>query len=53
MVDRKKIMETKLFSSARRCLSVLAIVLCTGLFAIPLDVSAGQGPLDGKTYNGL
>jgi len=43
-------METSLGSGAIRDLSVLAIVLCVGLFSIPRDVSAGQGPLDGKTF---
>ncbi len=43
-------METRLLSEAYRCLSVLAIVLCVGLFSIPRDVVAGQGSLDGKTF---
>jgi len=43
-------METRLHSGAIRKLSVLAIVLCIGLFSISRDVSAGQGPLDGKTF---
>jgi hypothetical protein len=43
-------METRLFSVAIRNLSVLAIVLCVGLFCFSRDVSAGQGPLDGKTF---
>ncbi len=43
-------METRLLSGANRKLLVLAIVLCVGLFSISRDVSAGQGPLDGKTF---
>ena len=43
-------METRLLSGANRNLLVLAIVLCVGLFSISRDVSAGQGPLDGKTF---
>ena len=43
-------METRLDSGANRNLLVLAIVLCVGLFGISRDVSAGQGPLDGKTF---
>ena len=43
-------METRLLSGVHRCLSVLAIVLCVGLFSISRDVSAGQGLLDGKTF---
>jgi hypothetical protein len=43
-------METRLLSRANRKLLVLAIVLCVGLFSISRDVSAGQGPLDGKTF---
>jgi hypothetical protein len=50
VAERETIMETKLFSSAQRYLSVLAIVLCVALFAIPRDVFASQGPLDGKTF---
>jgi len=43
-------METRLLSGANRALLVLAIVLCVGLFSVSLDVSAGQGPLDGKIF---
>lgn len=43
-------METRLCSGANRTLLLLAIVLCVGLFPIPRDVSAGQGPLDGKVF---
>ena len=43
-------METRLLSGSNRNLLVLAIVLCVGLFSISRDVSAGQGPLDGKTF---
>jgi len=43
-------METRRHSVANRNLLVLAIVLCIGLFSIPRDVVAGQGPLDGKTF---
>jgi len=43
-------METRLLSGANRDLLVLALVLCVGLFSISRDVSAGQGPLDGKTF---
>jgi hypothetical protein len=43
-------METRFFSGGNRNLLVLAIVLCVGLFSISRDVSAGQGPLDGKTF---
>ena len=43
-------METRILSGANRSLLVLAIVLCIGLFSISLDVSAGQGALDGKTF---
>ncbi|MGZ9137938.1 MAG: hypothetical protein ACXW4K_10840 [Candidatus Deferrimicrobiaceae bacterium] len=43
-------METRLLMRVHRCLSVLAIVLCVGLFSIPRDVSAGQGSLDGKAF---
>ena len=43
-------METRLLSGSNRNLLVLAIVLCVGLFSISRNVSAGQGPLDGKTF---
>ena len=43
-------METRILSGGNRILLVLAIVLCIGLFSNSLDVSAGQGPLDGKTF---
>jgi len=43
-------METRLLSGSNRNLLVLAIVLCVGLFSISRGVSAGQGPLDGKTF---
>ena len=43
-------METRLLSGSNRNLLVLAIFLCVGLFSISRDVSAGQGPLDGKTF---
>jgi hypothetical protein len=43
-------METRLLSQANRNLLVLAIVLCVGLFFSFRDVTAGQGPLDGKTF---
>jgi len=43
-------METRLHSGENRNLPVLAMVLCVALFSISLDVSAGQGPLDGKTF---
>jgi hypothetical protein len=43
-------METRLLSGENRNLPVLAMVLCVALFSISLDVSAGQGPLDGKTF---
>jgi len=43
-------METRLLSGANRNLLVLAMVLCVCLFFISRDVSAGQGPLDGKTF---
>ena len=43
-------METRLLSSGIYKLSILAFVLCVGLFSVSRDVSAGQGPLDGKTY---
>lgn len=43
-------METRLLSGSNRNLLVLAIVLCVGLVSISRDVSAGQGPLDGKTF---
>ncbi|TFH29384.1 MAG: hypothetical protein E4G97_07320, partial [Deltaproteobacteria bacterium] len=43
-------METRLGSGVGRYLLVLAIVLCVGLFSISRDVSAEQGPLDGKSF---
>ena len=43
-------METRILSGANRNRLVLAIALCVGLFSISRDVSAGQGPLDGKTF---
>ena len=43
-------METRIGPCVQRCLSLLAIVLCVGLFSVPGDVFAGQGPLDGKTF---
>jgi hypothetical protein len=43
-------METRLGLGVDRYLLVLTIVLCVGLFSISRDVSAGQGPLDGKTF---
>ena len=43
-------MGTKVLTGACRFLSVVAMVLCVGLFSIPEDVSAGQGLLDGKTF---
>jgi hypothetical protein len=43
-------METRLLSMVNRNLPVLAIALCVGLFFISRDVSAGQGPLDGKVF---
>jgi hypothetical protein len=43
-------METRVLSGAYRGLSIVAMVLCVGLFSIPRDASAGQGPLDGKTF---
>ena len=43
-------METRRFSGADRNLLVLSMVLCAVLFSISRDVSAGQGPLDGKTF---
>ena len=43
-------METRLGPGVDRYLLVLAIVLCVGLSSISRDVSAGQGPLDGKTF---
>jgi hypothetical protein len=43
-------METRLGSGGDRHFLVLTIVLCIGLFTISRDVSAGQGPLDGKTF---
>src|SRR3989304_5277524 len=45
-------METRLLSGENRNLLVLAMVLCVCLFFISRDVSAGQGPLDGKTFVG-
>jgi hypothetical protein len=46
-------METRLGSGVDRYLLVLAIVLCVGLSSISRDVSAGQGPLDGKTFEAV
>lgn len=43
-------MEKRLLFQANRNLLVLAIVLCIGMFFTSRLVSAGQGPLDGKTY---
>lgn len=43
-------METRLLSVANRNLPVPAIVLFVGMFFISGDVSAGQGPLDGKAF---
>ena len=43
-------METRLLSGSNPNQLVLAIVLCVALFSISRDVSAGQGPLDGKTF---
>lgn len=43
-------METRLGSGVDRYFLILTIVLCIGLFTISRDVSAGQGPLDGKTF---
>jgi len=43
-------METRVLSGAMRKLSILAIVLCAGLFSLSRDVTAGQGSLDGKTF---
>ena len=43
-------MEGRLGSGVNRYLLVLTIVLCVCLFTISQDVSAGKGPLDGKTY---
>ena len=43
-------MEMRHPSWANRNLLVLAMVLCVCLFFISRDVSAGQGPLDGKTF---
>lgn len=43
-------METRPLFGANRNLLVLAIILSVGLFSISRDVSAGQGPLDGKTF---
>ncbi len=43
-------MKTRLGSGADRYLLVLAMVLCVGLFTLSREVSAGQGPLDGKTF---
>jgi hypothetical protein len=50
VTERKTTMETKLLTNGLRYLSVLAVVLCVGLFSIPGDVSAGEGLLDGKTF---
>jgi hypothetical protein len=47
---KAKDMETRPGSGVDRYILVLAIVLCIGLFSISRDVSAGQGPLDGKTF---
>ncbi len=43
-------METRRLSGTIHNLLVLGIALCVGLFSISRDVSAGQGPLDGKTF---
>ena len=43
-------METRLYSGVNHILLVLAIALCVGLLSFSRDVSAGQGPLDGKTF---
>ena len=43
-------METKIGSGVDRYLLALVIVLCVGLYSVSRDVSAGQGPLDGKTF---
>jgi hypothetical protein len=43
-------MGTRLLSEANRKLLFMAIALSVSLFSISREVSAGQGPLDGKTF---
>jgi len=43
-------MNTRILSRTKCNLLVLPIVLYVGLFSVSRDVSAGQGPLDGKTF---
>ena len=43
-------MEGRLGSGVDRYILVLTILLFVCLFSISRDVSAGQGPLDGKTF---
>ena len=50
VAERETIWKRDCFRGSNRNLLVLAIVLCVGLFSISRDVSAGQGPLDGKTF---
>ncbi len=43
-------METRLLSGVNRNLSLLVLMMCVVLFSVVGEVSAGQGPLDGKTF---
>lgn len=51
MTRREDDMAVGLLPATYRCLSVIAVVLCVGLFSVPRDVSAGRGRLDGKTFD--
>lgn len=51
VAERKPIMGTRALSHASRGLPFFLIVLCVGTFTLSRQATAGQGPLDGKTFS--